>query len=161
TVRHRTDGEYAEHFRAVFEEAVRCRLRSHRPVGCEVSGGLDSSSVAVVANHLRQAGAAASPGLETVSMTFPGLPCDQQPYIQAVLRTPAGVPTHVLPHRGQSEDPDGDVRRFADLPDFPNGAAFRPLRARAHERGCRVLLTGLGGDEWLSRMPYAPAAVGN
>lgn len=41
----RSDAEYAEEFRHAPEEAVRIRLRADVPVGCYLSGGLDSCSV--------------------------------------------------------------------------------------------------------------------
>ena len=44
-----TDVEYAEQFRALLEESVRCRMRSSSPVGVLMSGGLDSTSVACIA----------------------------------------------------------------------------------------------------------------
>lgn len=40
-----TDAEYIEGFRAVFDEAVRIRLRADVPVGCYLSGGIDSCAV--------------------------------------------------------------------------------------------------------------------
>src|SRR6267142_6895205 len=48
----RSDEEYAEAFRELFTEAVRCRLRSAFPLGFMLSGGLDSSSVTCVARNL-------------------------------------------------------------------------------------------------------------
>ena len=42
------------------------------------------------------------------------------------------------------------VQTHFDIPDYPNGAMLAPLMALAQERGCRVLLTGYGGDEWLT-----------
>jgi asparagine synthase (glutamine-hydrolysing) len=42
---HRSGAEYAAEFRHVLEEAVRLRLRADVPVGCYLSGGLDSCSV--------------------------------------------------------------------------------------------------------------------
>ncbi|HTY24953.1 MAG TPA: asparagine synthase-related protein, partial [Desulfomonilaceae bacterium] len=47
-----SDEEYAEAFRNLFVEAVRCRLRSVYPVATTLSGGLDSSSVTCVARDL-------------------------------------------------------------------------------------------------------------
>ena len=49
-----TDEEYENAFRNIFTEAVRCRMRSAFPIGSELSGGLDSSSVVCVARHLLQ-----------------------------------------------------------------------------------------------------------
>ena len=44
-VAQRSDADYAAEFRHVLEEAVRLRLRADVPVGCYLSGGLDSCSV--------------------------------------------------------------------------------------------------------------------
>src|SRR6202022_4617434 len=52
--RHASDAESAEHCRAVVEEAARSRLRAVGPVGAHLSGGIDSSSVAVLAQRLSE-----------------------------------------------------------------------------------------------------------
>jgi asparagine synthase (glutamine-hydrolysing) len=44
-VRRLADEEYIEGFRAVFDDAVRVRLRADVPVGCYLSGGIDSCAV--------------------------------------------------------------------------------------------------------------------
>src|SRR5258708_34099297 len=50
----RTDAEYAEEFRHALEEAVRIRLRADVPVGCYLSGGIDSCAiVGLAARHHR------------------------------------------------------------------------------------------------------------
>ena len=46
--------DYAEQFRPLFDEAVADRLRTDR-VGCQLSGGMDSTSVAVTAHQRLQA----------------------------------------------------------------------------------------------------------
>ena len=49
----KSEAEYLEAYKEVFQQAVICRMRSHYPVGSLLSGGLDSSSiVAVAANYL-------------------------------------------------------------------------------------------------------------
>ena len=41
----RSDAEYTEEFRNALEEAVRIRLRADVPVGCYLSGGIDSCAI--------------------------------------------------------------------------------------------------------------------
>jgi asparagine synthase (glutamine-hydrolysing) len=50
-IRFKTDQEYIDRFRELYTEAVRCRLRSYRPVGATLSGGLDSGSVCILASQ--------------------------------------------------------------------------------------------------------------
>src|SRR5260370_11803265 len=64
---YRTDAEYEEHFRAVFGESVRRRLRSDSPILAELSGGMDSSSIVCMAANLIPRGAPETPRLDTVS----------------------------------------------------------------------------------------------
>ena len=66
-IRYKNDAEYEEHFRTVFSEAVRRRLRSDSPILAELSGGLDSSSIVCLADILITSGAAETPRLDTVS----------------------------------------------------------------------------------------------
>lgn len=53
-LRYRHDAAYAEHFRTLFAEAVASRLRSTRPVGLLLSGGVDSGAIASMAGWLHE-----------------------------------------------------------------------------------------------------------
>ena len=55
-IRYAGDEQYAGHFLEIFKEAVRCRLRSVKPVGISLSGGVDSGSVASTAGWLFKQG---------------------------------------------------------------------------------------------------------
>lgn len=148
-IHYKTDSEYAAHFSDIFQEAVRCRLRSHRPVGSYLSGGLDSSSVVSMAQSLCRDGVGVAHGCESFSLLFPGLPCDESPYIRDVVNR-WGLRSHTVdggePDLSYAECAEEDL----DFPGYPNGLMANPLRALARERGVRVLLTGGGGDEWLA-----------
>ena len=52
TVRYRKESDYEEHLVGLFREAVRCRLRSDKPILADLSGGLDSSSIICMAAQL-------------------------------------------------------------------------------------------------------------
>ena len=47
-----SEEDYIQSFLNIFTEAVKCRLRSAFPIGFELSGGLDSSSVVCVAKKI-------------------------------------------------------------------------------------------------------------
>jgi len=61
-VRFRAEADYVDAFREIYARAVRDRLRAVHPIGVHLSGGLDSSSVAVMA--ARELG---RPGTRTTS----------------------------------------------------------------------------------------------
>ena len=78
-----SDEEYAEAFRDLFVEAVRCRLRSAYPVATTLSGGLDSSSVTCVARDLLSGGEREP--LRTLSMIYDQVQeCDEREFISVV-----------------------------------------------------------------------------
>jgi asparagine synthase (glutamine-hydrolysing) len=145
---YRTDVEYEEHFRELFASAVRCRMRSNRPVFCELSGGIDSSSVACVA-----AGEAGRRrGLlrpQTVSYIFEqSSTSDESRYITDVERFIGEPGLHI----GEDECPLLDALPDGFVPDHPTGQLLflqrqNRVAREMHARGARVLLTGLGGDE--------------
>jgi asparagine synthase (glutamine-hydrolysing) len=63
----RSDAEYEEEFRETITEAVKVRLRAKGVVFSELSGGLDSSSIVLIANNLLSSSQSAPETLQTVS----------------------------------------------------------------------------------------------
>jgi asparagine synthase (glutamine-hydrolysing) len=72
TIRYRRESDYEDQLRALFREAVQCRLRTSAPVLAELSGGLDSSSIVCMASHLMRSGDAKTPRLVTLSYEHQG-----------------------------------------------------------------------------------------
>ena len=138
---------YAERFAEIFDEAVRCRVRSAYPVAAELSGGLDSSAVTVVAARLL----AETGGLplHTVSLAYSDPASDERPFGQAVLDRlgDAAVDHYVEPERERIVDLYTEVfQSLDDLRVRGNGYGNYLTAREAGRHGARVLLTGQDGD---------------
>jgi asparagine synthase (glutamine-hydrolysing) len=159
----RSDEECAEHYRALLFDVVRRLSRSIAPLACEVSGGLDSSAIFTVADSLQRSRQFGAPGIEGYTLDFSGDPdADEIDYCRAV-GVHLGRHIHEIQpaHRPLSWYVD-TARHFCDFPEFPNGAMGLSIADSARASGSRVLLKGLGGDQWLcgSEMVYAEALAG-
>ncbi|HKT25440.1 MAG TPA: asparagine synthase-related protein [Terriglobales bacterium] len=156
-VRYRTDHEYEEHFRAVFGEAVRRRLRSDSPVLAELSGGMDSSSVVCMADLLLASGEAETSRLDTVSCYDDSEPnWNERPYFAKVeeKRGRTGFHIDVSGQEGFSFEPT--TERFVATPGSLSGnkdETSQRFAAWIAEQGNRVVLSGTGGDEVTGGVP--------
>lgn len=154
-IRYRHDSEYEEHFRQVFREAVRCRLRSDRPVWSELSGGFDSSSIVCMAHNICEHGETEAPGFETVSRVFDEAKgSDERTFIEAVETKIGKKGLHLREDDYRMLSPLGE--KYSSL--FPNPIAdlaeyYHALSNAMKTRGARVVLMGQGGDEVLNSSP--------
>ncbi len=145
-----SDQAYADKFRDIFTEAVRCRLRSAVPVGSMLSGGLDSSAVTCTARQLRVA--ANEPPLSTFSAIFKTVTeCDESIYINAALAQGHLVP-HFMP--GDERSPLTDIEKILWHQDEPlftfNLFLNWGIYDIAHQQGVKVILDGFDGDSTVS-----------
>jgi asparagine synthase (glutamine-hydrolysing) len=151
-VRYKTDDQYAEHFLEIFSQAVRARMRSISGVASQLSGGLDSSFIVCVAQHLVRTGVVSSP-LEAFSLVFSDPDCDERRFIDDVVAK-SGVKCHAIdPFAPDLEFWRNGARHYRDFIGHPNGVMSCSLIQAAHESGFRVVLTGHGGDEFLTGSP--------
>ncbi|MEP0546025.1 MAG: asparagine synthase-related protein [Rhodothermales bacterium] len=141
-----SDEAYAEAFYELFDEAVRCRLRGPAPVGSTLSGGLDSSSITVLARD-RLAATGRDP-LDTFSLVFDEVTAsDERRYIQSVLDQ-GGLRPHLVhgDRIGVFEELDRMLAHL-DEPFFgPNLFLHWGLYRSAQQQGVGVLLDGVLGD---------------
>lgn len=155
-IRYRTDSEFEEHFRIVFSESVRRRLRSDSPVLAELSGGMDSSSIVCTADELIVRGRAETPRLDTLSYYDDSEPnWDEHPYFTKVeeKRGRAGIHIDVSGHELLKFR--ADASRFTAAPDTIGtiSSAVDELATEMNARGNRVVLSGIGGDEVTGGVP--------
>ncbi len=140
--------EAAAALRQVLERSVELHLRSDVPVGCALSGGLDSSSIAALVAARQDSG---SNGFHTFSAVFPGDPMNEQPFVDALVQRITATPHSVVP------DPDhflAALDRFVWIHDEPVGHAAQfaayQVAELARQVGVPVTLNGQGGDEVLA-----------
>jgi asparagine synthase (glutamine-hydrolysing) len=152
TIRYRTDDEYFEHFRALLRQVVGARLRSSTNVGVQLSGGVDSSSITATATELRRSGEAAV-DCDAYSLVELG-ELDEKEFIdRAVARI--GCASHQF--KGSTFPVDAyraATRRRTDLASSPNARLIASLKTGARRQGVRVLLSGVGSDEWFGGSCY-------
>ena len=153
-IRYRSDAEYEDHFRHLFTEAVRCCMRSDRPVWSDLSGGLDSSSIVCIANQLIKAGKSEATILETVScVRDESISSNELKYIRYVEER-IGKQGYHLP---ESEFPVLSAAA-SDCSAIPNALdIFGSYHKRVNElmaaSGARVRLCGNGGDQIFNSLP--------
>lgn len=155
SIRHGSDAEYEDHFRTVFAEAIRRRLRSEGPILADLSGGMDSSSVVCMADNLMARGACDAPRLDTISWELQSEPgrLDDSAYFAIVEKKRGRTGFHValdmheafgstslrIPHFGHT--------RFAATPISCDQSEYFKLSATyVRSQGHRVRLTGIAGE---------------
>jgi asparagine synthase (glutamine-hydrolysing) len=153
---YRTDADYEEHFRLVFSNSVRRRLRSDRLVLAELSGGIDSSSIVCVADDIIRRKQAETVGLNTVSYYDDSEPnWNERPYFAKVERRRGRVGCHI-----EAGSKECLQFKFADegFAAAPSSEAQKSDVRRAFDalldmHSARVLLSGVGGDEVTGGVP--------
>ncbi len=155
-IRYRTDGEYEEHFRAVFAEAVRRRLCSDGPILAELSGGMDSSSIVCMADTILARGSAETPRLDTVSYFNGSEPnWNERPYFNKVEEKRGRTGHHIDAGSQESFKLEFDSDRFVATPGSGGreNKASHQFAACITSQGNRVVLSGIGGDEVTGGVP--------
>ena len=140
----RSDAECAEEFRQTFEEAVRLRLRADVPVGCYLSGGIDSCAVLGLAARHHQG------PVRAFTLTFDRPEYDEGE-IAKEMAAKAEAEFFPIPIR-QDDLADGfcdAILQSETLCVNAHGVAKYLLSRAVRKAGYKVVLTGEGSDEIL------------
>jgi len=142
----------SDHFKGLFRDAIRLRLRSDVEIGTCLSGGLDSSSIVC---NLNEFGPRFTERFKSFSVIFDDPSIDESPYINEVLHhcnfdgyfiTPTvdDLIKDVVKLITRQEEPFGGTSIFAQW----------CVMKLAHKHNVKVLLDGQGGDELLGGYPF-------
>lgn len=133
--------------RSTFLRSIELHMRSDVPVGCALSGGIDSSAIAAGMRHV--GGAAADVHAFTHVAADPAI--DESPFARQVAEA-SGITLH--PVHATGEELAADLPALIRTQGEPFGstsiyAQFRVFRA-ARAAGVPVMLDGQGADEMLA-----------
>jgi len=154
-VRFQRDQDYVDAFLELFDEAVRCRLRTTGGIATELSAGLDSGAVAATAARLlAPSGATLSAYTAVPCPTFSrivprGLIADEGPYAAEVARLYPNIVHTRMDATGS--DMLRELERDFPLLDIPHIAALNGVWGnlildRAAASGAKVMLAGSLGN---------------
>lgn len=130
-------------FQELLEDAVRIRLRSDVPVGCMLSGGMDSTSITCMASRH-------STDIHTFSGVTGSGCYDESAYIDSVVDKAGTTHKYIYPDPGEMFDVLREMMTFHDEPvcTVTWYCTYVIIREIAKEN-IPVILTGHGGDELL------------
>lgn len=142
-----SEKEALEQVRETLLNAVNRHMVADAPLGIFLSGGIDSSLCALIADHLGH------DNLNTLSITFDEATFSEKPYQDIVLK-------RMRPHNHQEYKVDGsmfmehldDIFLAMDQPSW-DGVNSYFISKCAHEAGLKAVLSGLGGDELFGGYP--------
>jgi asparagine synthase (glutamine-hydrolysing) len=148
-----------ERFDQLLDQAVE-RYLALGPAAIYLSGGLDSVTVAAVATECSRRKSFSDPW--ALSLIFPEPECNEE-IVQRGVANGLGLP-HVLVPFCEAVKGKGLLLSALELSSQLSVPllntwlpAYTYLALEGKRRGCRVILTGNGGDEWLTVTPYYAA----
>ncbi|GAA2495065.1 asparagine synthase (glutamine-hydrolyzing) [Terrabacter carboxydivorans] len=150
-------------FREGLAESIALRLRSDVPVGTSLSGGLDSSAIAVGIDRMLTAHDASAEAVghqqQTFSAVFTGYRNDEERWVDdAVAACHGAVESHrIRPTSAEMLDDLADFVRTQEEPTVSTGpyAQYRVMQEAS--KHVTVMLDGQGADEMLAG--YVPQTV--
>jgi len=139
---------WVDEYRSVLHDAVRARLRTNYRLGCETSGGIDSSTCLALAAKFW-------PGDLDDIHSFGFLTAHDEPEMVPITGDACGIKNEHLirsSDRVNWGDTSEDMRaRIVKVLGYPqeigNGSAYDPFYRICQANDVRTLLSGFGGDE--------------
>lgn len=147
----RDEPDAAARIRHELTQSVHAHLQGDVPIGSCLSGGIDSSSIVMLLQQLRQKGAPGADHLTQHAFTasLPSSPVDEASHAAAVADACGGLSHHIVTPTpaGLLEAMNSLVRAQEQPFALPGIYLQWEIMRRSREVGVKVLLDGQGGDE--------------
>jgi asparagine synthase (glutamine-hydrolysing) len=138
---HRDDNDYVNQLEKLLKKSVAYRMIADVPVGCFLSGGVDSSLVTLFASQIK-------PNLRTYSVSFPGHTAqDESEYASYVAEQLHTIHTAVQCTAESVYELIGHIGTLIDEPIIDPAVLPTFLMAQEARKQVKVALTGEGADE--------------
>jgi asparagine synthase (glutamine-hydrolysing) len=150
--------DIAAQFAEIFRRAVCERL--HQRPACHLSGGMDSTAVALTTRDWLMASHGAPP-LHTLSLVYERLTglARETPYLESALQQQAHIVAHRIPADDLLDFDGFTTPPLLDEPwlGLPRLAAEHAIVEAAAQAGATSILTGIGADQILEVLPISIA----
>jgi len=142
----KNSGDYVEAYREHLETAIHCRLDSDYPLGAELSGGVDSSTITAFAARFMEKDLARL-------HAFAFAHAEREPeHIFAVSRAVHLTHNHVFTGKKTAQDGSRVLALLGYPVEHENATFHEPFYSLAEKLGIRTLLSGFGGDEFVTTL---------
>jgi asparagine synthase (glutamine-hydrolysing) len=155
--RYHSDEDYEDHFLELFRQAVERRTGPGAPILAQLSGGMDSTSIVCMSDHIRRSRDESADLLDTISYYDDAEPTwNETPYFSIVETRRGKAGTHVCLssiHQTFEVPPPSMGMRLLPGMDRSRFEREKTIYAATCGKGYRSILSGIGGDEVLGGVP--------
>jgi asparagine synthase (glutamine-hydrolysing) len=157
TIQYSCDADYETHFLSLLNQSIERRTGPGAPILAQLSGGMDSTTIVCVSDHLRKSQNAATELVDTVSFYDDSEPnWDERPFFSLVEARRGKVGIHIS---------TAMMDRSFELPDLSPVLGVLPgfdrltivadqdFQRAISAGGYKAILSGIGGDELLGGVP--------
>jgi asparagine synthase (glutamine-hydrolysing) len=157
SIRYKSDDQYEEHFLTLFQDSVKRRTVEGASLLAQLSGGMDSSSIVCMSDHIRRSAKDGSPLVDTISYYDDSEPdWNERPFFSVVeaKRGKTGLHIDVTWKNPPLElNPIPGELGFLPGMDWFSLDNERTFERLLGDKGYRAILSGIGGDELTGGVP--------
>ena len=155
--RYCSDQDYEDHFLELFQQAVDRRTGLGAPILAQLSGGMDSTSIVCMSDHIRRSRNQSADLLDTISYYDDAEPTwNEKPYFSIVEARREKAGTHVCLssiHQTFEAVPSSAGMQLLPGKDRSRLEREKILYRATSGKGYRSILSSIGGDEVLGGVP--------